>query len=61
MAGPESYRPNVSGPDVEQPDDAQPGADLTNDVPRWGPVYAIVLAVLALLIMLFTWLTRTYS
>jgi hypothetical protein len=61
MAGSDSYRPDVSGPEVERPDDARPGADLTNDVPHWGPVYAIVLVVLALLIMLFTWLTRTYS
>lgn len=61
MAGPDSHRPSVSGPDVERPDDARSGLDLTNDVPRWGSLYAIVLVVLALLIMLFTWLTRTYS
>lgn len=35
--------------------------NLTPGIENWGRVYAFVLAVLAFLIMLFTWLTRLYS
>ena len=48
-------------PAVPDPHSPTPAPDPTPGSQRWGRVYAFVLAVLALLITIFAWLTRVYS
>lgn len=54
----------VPGPAPDRVPDSEssaPTSGATPGIQRWGRVYVLVLAFLALLIALFAWLTRTYS